>query len=582
MLRKLLLVGALQGWAFWGLWKSYELKVWPATDALSARALLYFTLAVPLAIYLTAGIASLTRQRRLFLLVGVAILFPLLGAYSGWVDDVSSKLADLLPPARSSDALAAAILGFVLIPLLVHFDQKTASWNYHQLFETAWRNVILCISAAFLTGAFWMVLSVGSELLHLIGLNFMRELIEQSVFSIPVTSITFGAAFSLALARAEMVVTLRRFQLSMLAWLLPLLMMFILVWVVALPFTGVELLFKTHSAAFILTWCAALCISFVNAAYQDGQTAPPYGKLLSKILAAMWLGLLVVLGVAWWAMWLRVAQHGWSEDRLWGMFVVLMATLYTAGYASSALRQEGWLASIGKTNIGSAVILCLGLLAFISPIADARRIAVNSQMQRLSNQAITSDKFDFAYLRWEAGKYGQDALRLLAAGIAHPERDALASKAKQILAQTARYDSRSGVAALSMEELRQRFHTLPTTATLDDAILKAIQAESESWQLQQCFNAETQCTVWQVDLNADHVPEAVVLSKKQWGDAGDAAVMQKIGNQYRLIGNLSLGGKSLSKQLEQIERGEFKIVVPVWSEVEISGQRLQLNLSHQP
>lgn len=582
MLRKLLLVGAVQGWAFWGLWKTRELKVWPATDALSERALLYFAVAVPLVIYLTEGIASLTRQRRLFLLSVVAILFLLLGAYSGWVDDISVRLADFIPFARPSDALAAMVLGFVLIPLLAHFDTQARSWSYHELFETAWRNVILCISAAFLTGAFWMVLFAGSELLHLIGLNFMRELIKKSIFSIPVTGIAFGAAFALALARAEMVVTLRRFQLSMLAWLLPLLMMFILVWVIALPFTGVELLFKTHNAAFILTWCAALCISFVNAAYQDGLAAPPYGKFLSKLLAAAWLGLPVVVGVAWWAMWLRIAQHGWSEDRVWGMFVVLMATLYVTGYAVSALRRDGWLSSIGKTNMWSAVILCLGLLALISPIADARRIAVNSQMQRLTSQTIASDQFDFAYLRWDAGKYGQNALHLLEAGIAHPERDALASKAKQALVQTNRYLPDTGVKALSEEELRQRFHVLPATATLDDAMLKAIQAESKNWQLQQCFNTQAQCTVWQIDLNADDVREAVVLIKNQWGDTGNALVMQQIGDQYRLIGNLSLDSKPFSKQLEQIERNEFKIVSPAWSEVEMLGQRLQLRLTPQP
>lgn len=582
VLRKLLLIGAIQGWAFWGLWKSHELKVWPATDALSERALLYFALAVPLAIYLTEGIASLTRQRRLFVLGVVAVIFPLLGAYSGWVDDFSIRLSDYIPFARPSDALAAMVLGFVLIPLLAHFDSQARSWSYHELLETAWRNVILCISAAFLTGTFWMVLSAGSELLHLIGLNFMQDLIKESIFSIPVTGIAFGAAFALALARAEMVVTLRRFQLSMLAWLLPLLMVFILVWVVALPFTGVELLFETHSAAFILTWCAALCISFVNAAYQDGQAAPPYGKFLSKLLAATWLGLPVVVGVAWWAMWLRIAQHGWSEDRVWGMFVVLMATLYVAGYAASALRRNGWLSSIGKTNMWSAVILCLCLLALISPIADARRIAVNSQMQRLTSQTIASDQFDFAYLRWDAGKYGQDALHLLEAGIAHPERDALASKAKQALAQTNRYRPDTGVRALSMEELRQRIRVVPAATTLDDAILKALQAESKNWQLQQCFNTQAQCTVWQVDLNADGVPETVALIKNQWGDTGSALVMQQNGGQYRLVGSLLLGSKPFSKQLEQIERGEFKIVSPVWREVEMLGQRLQLTLSPQP
>jgi Domain of unknown function (DUF4153) len=355
------------------------------------------------------------------------------------------------------------------------------------------------------------------------------------------------------------------------------LMMFITVWVVALPFTGVALLFKTHSAAFILLWCAALCISFANAAYQDGQSAPSYGKYLGRVLAWAWLGLLVVVGVAWWAMWLRIAQHGWSEDRVWGLFVLLMATLYVTGYAASALSSKAWLPSIGKTNMWAAAVLCVGLLILLSPLADARRIAVNSQMQRLLNQTIASDKFDFEYLRWHAGKYGQAALQQLEAGIAaHPEHDALAAKAKQVLAQKDRYRPDTGVKALSVAELRQRIHALPAQAVLSDALLQALQNESKNWQLQPCFNTQTECSVWQIDLNADEKTEAVVLIKNQWNNIGTAVVMQPVGDTYRLVGTVSLGKQSFSDSLQKIERGEFKIVAPVWNEIEVSGQRWQM------
>jgi len=582
MLRKLLLVGALQGCALLGLWNSRELKIWPATDPLSERTLLYLALALPLAVYLTEGIASLPRHRRLLLLGVIVFLFSLVGAYSGWADNVPIKPGELVSP-QPSNLLGAAVLGFVLIPLLAHFDLRSRSWQYHELFETAWRNTILCISAALLTGIFWIVLYAGSALLHLVDLNFMHELIQHSFFSIPVTGIAFGAAFALALARTEMVVILRRFQLSMLAWLLPLLMAFILVWVVALPFTGVKVIFNTHSAAFILLWCAALCISFVNAAYQDGRASPPYGVLLNKLLSWSWLGLIVVVGIAWWAMGLRIAQHGWSEDRVWGIFVVTMATLYVAGYAVSVFRGDGWLNSIGKTNMWAAAVLCLGLLLLLSPIADARRIAVNSQMQRLVEQTVASDKFDFDYLRWQAGKYGQDALRLLASGIVHPDHDMLASKAKQILAQSQRYQLEEGIATLSSAEVRPRFIALPEDAVLSDALLSSLRQESKEWAMQKCFGMNSQCQIWQVDLNADHASDAVVLIKNEWrDDTGAALVMQNFAGEYRLVGSLSLDRNiPFSKQVEQIKHGEFKIIPPTWNEIEFSGQRLQVIINRR-
>ena len=581
MLRKFLLVGAIQGVALLLLWETRELHIWRSTDTLIERGLLYLVLALPLAIYLTERITSLSRRRRLQVLVIIAVLFPLLGAYSGWVGeaaifDPDTNKGDLL---RASDIFAAAILGFILTPLLVHFNSRTRSWSYHELFETAWRNAVLCISAFFLSSIFWLILFAGSKLMGLIGLDLVEYLIDTPLFYFPMSGIAFAVAYAMCLERAEMVMMLRRFKLSMLAWLLPLLLLFAVAWVSALPFTGVELLFKTHIAAFILLWCAALCISFVNAAYQDGMTAPPYGKYLSKALAWGWLSLPVVVAVAGWAMWLRVEQYGLSEDRVWGLFVWLAVTLHVLGYAASALRSKGWLASIGKTNMWSAVAMCIGLIALLTPIADPRRISVNNQMARLTSQITPSDKFDFDYLRWHAGKYGLESLRKIESGISHPESGVLAIKAKQILAQKQRYQAAESVKTLSLDDLRTLIRVLPKNSPQRDKVLTAIQAEISDWSLQQCFVSTTTCAVWLTDLNADGHPDAVVIINPDLRMAPTAHVLQYHKNGYQLIGNMNFPDKTTYEQLlALIEQNKFKIVLPHWHEVEISGERLQIKL----
>jgi drug/metabolite transporter (DMT)-like permease len=117
--RILLLIGAVQGWALYGLWKAHELKVWPASDLVSERVLLYLSLALPLAWYLTENIASLGKRRRVWILVCIGVLFALLGAYSAWAEmprpDGDSLWQTL--PMQPADVIAAAILGFALIPL---------------------------------------------------------------------------------------------------------------------------------------------------------------------------------------------------------------------------------------------------------------------------------------------------------------------------------------------------------------------------------------------------------------------------------------------------------------------------------
>lgn len=583
MNRLLLLVGVSQGWALWALWKARELKVWPAIDPLSERTLFYLFLALPLAFYLTQNIAALSKSARIKILAFIGTLFALLGGYSGWAENVQiGQMVDMwnTPPARFSDLLAAAILGFIALPLMAHFERASKRWSYQALFETAWRNALMTSSSIVLTGVFWIVLFAGAMLMKSIGLNFIFDMIEKPIFSIPVTGITFGAAFALGLARADMIVTLRRFWLTITAWLLPLLLLFSVMWVIALPFTGLELLFKTHNAGFILLWFLALSINFANAAYQNGSGEQPYGGWLGKVLEYAWLSLLVLATVAWWSMQQRITQYGWTEDRVWGVFVLLLATLYTAGYAYSVRLRRGWLANIGKTNIATALVMCVGLVLLLTPLADARRIAVNSQMSRLMSGTVETDKIDYAYLRWQAGRYGQDALEKLSQGVEHKDKDAIASKAKQTLAQKNRYRA-TEIEVLSATQLRQRLRALPKDAVLDEALLKQMQVATR-WEEKICLQSNAKCLVWMIDLNDDGLKEAVVIRENQEKWSSDKAIFyhQPAKGHYKYGGTLEAGfglnNKQHANMLADIELNKVKTLPAKFKDVEIGGRRINV------
>lgn len=581
MNRWLLLVGTLQGWALWALWKARELSAWPSSDIAAERALLYIALAIPLAFYLTQSVESLSRERRRNILIGIGIVFALLGAYSGWAENAPHEIwhsAWRLFSGRPSDLFAAAILGFVAIPLCVHFNFTTRRWSYHALFETSWRNALLTGSSAALTGVFWIVLFAGAMLMKSIGLNFIFNLIEKPIFAIPATGIAFAAAFALGLARFGMIVTLRRFWLTISSWLLPLLLAFSAMWAIALPFTGLELLFKTHNAGFVLLWFIALSVNFANAAYQDGTGEQPYAHWLGRLLEYAWLSLLVLAGVAWWAMQQRIAQYGWTEDRVWGIFVLVLATLYTVGYSYSLRLRHAWLAHIGTTNIATALVMCAGLALLLSPLADARRIAVISQMSRITNGAVEADKIDYAYLRWQAGRYGQDALKNLSAGIDHKDRDIIAAKAKQTLAQENRYATADGAKALTTEQLRLRFRVLPKGSVLDESLLKAIQNKPR-WETKRCLAIDAQCIAWMIDLNGDGLKEALLITEKPEWQFGNTIFYRHLSNgQYQYGGtiNLQYGTNKVQREkiISDIENGKTKTLTPRYNDLEIGGRRI--------
>jgi hypothetical protein len=435
-------------------------------------------------------------------------------------------------------------------------------------------------SSIALTGVFWIVLFAGAMLMKSIGLNFIFDTIENPTFSIPVTGITFGAAFALGLARADMIITLRRFWLTITAWLLPLLLLFSVTWVIALPFTGLDILFKTHNAGFILLWFLALSINFANAAYQNGSGEQPYGGWLGKVLEYAWLSLLVLAAVAWWSMQQRITQYGWTEDRVWGVFVLLLATLYTAGYAYSVRFRRGWLANIGKTNIATALVMCAGLTLLLTPLADARRIAVNSQMSRLMNGTVETDKIDYAYLRWQAGRYGQDALEELSQGIDHKDKDAIASKAEQALAQKS--SSRAtGIEVLSATQLRQRLRVLPKDAVLDEDLLKQMQMATR-WEEKICLQTNAKCLVWMIDLNDDGLNEAIAIreNKEEW--SGDKAIFyhQTAKGHYKYGGTVEAGfglnNKQHANMVADIELNKVKTLPAKFKDIEIGGRRINV------
>jgi hypothetical protein len=432
-----------------------------------------------------------------------------------------------------------------------------------------------------LTGVFWIVFFAGSMLMQSIGVNFISELIKKPIFSIPVTGIIFGAAFALSLARSQMIVTLRRFWLSISSWLLPLLLAFSIIWVVALPFTGLESLFKTRNACFILLWFVVLSINFVNAAYQDGAGEQPYGKLLSKLIQYAWLSLIVLVVVAWWAMLLRIDQYGWTEERVWGVFVLILTTFYVIGYAYSVRISDVWFFSMGITNIVTALIMSIGLILLLSPIADARRIAVHSQILRLLSGKVEPEKIDYAYMRWQAGRYGQDALQTLSNGINHKDRDIIASKAKQTLAQKQRYEANNGAESLTLEQMRKRLRVIPQGENLDDSLIKVMQSGTQ-WLESRCTATDVQCLVWMVDLNNDGLKEAVaIILEKQGVPSGNAIFYNHLSkDQYRYGGWVNFGygndQKFREKLITDIEQGKVKTIAPKFNDIEIEGKRISV------
>lgn len=109
-----------------------------------------------------------------------------------------------------------------------------------------------------------------------------------------------------------------------------------------------------------------------------------------------------MFGLAAYALYLRVAEHGWTHDRIVATACLVVACSYAVGYLLAAARNAQ-LGGIARVNIGTSLVIIAVLLALFSPLANPERIAVASQMARLESGKVSAEKFDYAYLRFEGG-----------------------------------------------------------------------------------------------------------------------------------------------------------------------------------
>ncbi|WP_051695435.1 DUF4153 domain-containing protein [Caulobacter sp. UNC358MFTsu5.1] len=402
-----LATGLAQGLLLYGLFKAGEAKVWPATQRELYAALWMVVLFVPFVVL--AGVSAL-RFRTLAIWKALAVVVVAgLAAYGVWTGDPDAKGVDALKPQTF---LAIAALIFIGHHLVQPADmERRRIARFPTYFDVTWKHGVQAVLSVGFTGAFWLLLFLASALFKLIGVDAIEKLIQHEWFAFPATAVMFAAAVQLTDVRANLVRGVRTVALTLLAWLLPLMVLIAAAFLLTLPFTGLEPLWKTKSATAILLTADAFLILLTNAAYQDGTEKTAVVLKWAARLAGVLLVPITVLAA--YGLSLRIGQYGLSPDRIVAAACVLVATGYAVGYTLAAVRPGAWMKALEATNIAMAFVVIAVLLALFTPVADPRRLSVEDQIGRLRGGKVTADAFDYVALRFDGGRFGRQALDAL-------------------------------------------------------------------------------------------------------------------------------------------------------------------------
>jgi len=553
-----LVLGLGQGLILYLLFSAYDLKTWPATEPLLFAPLTVVALFVPLLV--SQALGNMRSATLLVWTLAATLILAGLSWYDVWHMWPGEHPRGLFPAGIVPTAHTLFICGlflFVAHALVSCGDaDRRIVAHYSTLFDLAWKlGAQAAIIVAF-TAAFWIMLFLGIALFDMIKLTGFGHFIGHPWVWLPFTTIAAAAAIHITDARANLVRGVRTLALTLLGWLLPVIALLALAFLIALVFTGLQPLWQTRSATLLLMAAAAVLIIHINAAYQDGDSEhrPPHILRVAGTLAAVLL--IFIVWIAATALWLRVDQYGWTVDRIYSAACVLVAAMFALGYLIAALLPGLWLKLIERWNVYGTFLFLAVLLALSTPLADPMRLAVASQVARLETGAVKPDKFDFAYLRSNGGRYGREALERLSHSTVPDVHDSVefalnnpvVPRARTFsvdLSRLSRMRARpSDAEILAASEVYPKSKTLPETFVHQAWEPGTAPCRSVVLIPSDESRGIRRCVIIIHDFDGDGIDDLLVMEQVSLGDRGSwsAAIYRQDGKLWRRLADISMLG----------------------------------------
>lgn len=526
-------VGLTQGVLLYLLQHAQDLKAWPATQPLVFAPLVLTVAFAPFVIL--AGVGALRRTSLIVWGLVAAAFAAYLAFHGAWNGVDGDKMPDA--PVFLAIAVGLFIAHHLIQP--AQAERKFVA-SYHGYFDVTWMHGVQMVLSAGFTGVFWILLFLGSALFKLIGIEAFQKLIAEPAFAIPATTTIFAAAVQLTDVRSTLVRGVRTVALTLLAWLLPLMALIAAAFLASLPFTGLEPLWKTKAATALLLTAAAHLIVLINAAYQDGEDAPPVVLKWAARLAGLLL--VPISALAAYGLSLRIGQHGLTPERVFAAAFVVIAAGYALGYTIAAVRPGVWMKGLEKTNVALAFVSLALLLALFTPIADPARLSVNDQVARLERGTVKAEAFDFQFLRFDSGRYGKAALDRLKAD-KNPD---IAKRAREVAARDKKLMPESGKPDFA------KVTVYPAGAKLPDTFVR------QDWGADPgsfCIGQGSVCSALLLDIDGDGIDEVLMA-------AGAFDVFKLVDGRWRKTAEASsaCNGSDLEKALKA---GPIRMAEPV-------------------
>ncbi|HBB6753943.1 TPA: DUF4153 domain-containing protein [Citrobacter freundii] len=530
------------GWLFYGM---------PATIAITSALLL--------------TVVSF-KQRALW--YWMALIFVVVLAMSVWlkwqVEDSDKWRQHEVFMFYGWRLLLMAMLALPWIQYSLHVSREQA--RYPHFYRQLWLNALTLLIVFVANGLFWLVLLLWSEMFKLVGIPFFSTLFfDTDWFGYVAFGLITALAVVLARTQSRLVTAVQKLLTFIATGLLPLVALLALMFILTLPFTGLEAISQRVSAAGLMSTLTLLLLLLMAIVREPQKEALPYPGALRYLIKCSLIVAPIYMLIAGWSLWVRIQQYGWTPERLYGVLVVVVLLVWSFGYLASILRRGRNPLELQGPVILGVSLLALGLLVLLSsPVIDAWRISVNSHMGLYHSGKIKPDQVSL-YMLDHSGKPGRAALEALQKDVAF-NQDSKRRRDLNSLLQ----GSRDPVKELTATQLVSKVVIAPGSEKPDDAFWTFVKAQG--YRITSCAE-QNACVLVSQDLNADGHPEQVLYA---FGD-GESLVFGMQKNKWDLLAVARLPeGFNKDKLLQSVANQQLGSAPRIWRDITIDGKRLPM------
>lgn len=460
--------------------------------------------------------------------------------------------------------LLMAMLALPWIQYSLHVSREQA--RYPHFYRQLWLNALTLLIVFVANGLFWLVLLLWSEMFKLVGIPFFSTLFfDTDWFGYVAFGLITALAVVLARTQSRLVTAVQKLLTFIATGLLPLVALLALMFILTLPFTGLEAISQRVSAAGLMSTLTLLLLLLIAIVREPQKEALPYPGALRYLIKCSLIVAPIYMLIAGWSLWVRIQQYGWTPERVYGVLVVVVLLVWSFGYLASILRRGRNPLELQGPVILGVSLLALGLLVLLSsPVIDAWRISVNSHMGLYNSGKIKPDQVSL-YMLDHSGKPGRAALEALQKDVAF-NQDSKRRRDLNSLLQ----GRRDPVKELTATQLVSKVVMAPGSQKPDDAFWAFV--KTQGYRITSCAE-QNACVLVSQDLNADGHPEQVLYA---FGD-GESLVFGMQKNKWDLLAVATLPeGFTKDKLLQAVANQQLGSTPRIWRDITIDGKRLPM------